>query len=200
MNGHDQDKLEGVLDRRFHFSGTDELFQRCSGCNRFLARCSGIHPRVTHETGTQLSLQVPPVCHHWPVVLVDGVVVEAGTTEARGGIGYVYGTGAEDQESLRVDTEGFGFGVPTAQKVELLAAILALRNFEQREPDETTCAMDQGDNFNGGAEIVVASNSEYLTRGITEWFPRCVPSSFVVPMAADSISCAAGAGMVLKAQ
>ncbi|KAF7299946.1 Ribonuclease H-like protein [Mycena chlorophos] len=136
----------------------DELIESCEYCGRYYMLCCQ-HP--SWRTGR--------ACHHYPVVRVDGACLRNGRPNAEAGIGCALGDEAEGPEAekhhiSRVVTERMDPGkTRTSQRAELLAALYGLDllvNAERCEGDSDALV------------CVVAADSEYVVKGITEWLPR----------------------------
>lgn len=131
--------------------------QACKECGRF-------HPRCCRH---KLS------CHDNAIVYVDGACSKNGNNEARSGIGYALGIFKEQQFSLPVTKARDYDGPRTSQRAELLAAyhgLIGLRNdqrFNVRPERETGGAGEHG------KEVwVVAMDSEYVVKGVAEYYPQ----------------------------
>jgi ribonuclease HI len=153
---------EGVSNRRMGFCktllskfNTDELYVTCNRCYRFHCVCC-----------SDFSNDI--LCHHYPVVFTDGACSANGSRGATSGIGGAYGEQAEHQWSIPVDDLVDANPVRTNQRAELLAAIEGVRRLgdfilsSNRKPARNGCK----------AEMVVATDSEYICKGVTEWMPK----------------------------
>lgn len=153
---------EGVLDRRMDFCDslsaydTDELYTTCDGCDQFHCLC------CCHDPADDT------VCHHYPVVFTDGACSKNGFDGAVSGIGGTYGNDVDYQWSIPVDERIDSTPIRTNQRAELLAAIEGVRRlgeFLESKPEENP-------RLNPRSVMVVATDSEYVCKGVTEWMPK----------------------------
>lgn len=161
---------EGVLNRRMIFCKTllskyttDELYTTCSDCDQFLCICCRDYSNDT-------------TCHHYPLVFTDGACSRNGLGDATSGIGGSFGEDVEYQWSMPVNHLVDSTPVHTNQRAELLAVIEGVRRLgdflqSKWDPENRPSRDDR-------AEMVVATDSEYVCKGVTEWMPKwkvCLP-------------------------
>jgi ribonuclease HI len=167
---------EGVFNRRMVFCerllskhSTDELYKICDHCNMFFCTCC-----------PDYSSKKP--CHHYPVVFTDGACSGNGSGGATSGIGGLFGEEAEYQWSIPVDDHVDSNPIRTNQRAELLAAIEGVRCLGAF----LLAINNPPPGRSSKLEMVVATDSEYVCNGITEWMPKwkvCVPFVLNVPLA-----------------
>jgi ribonuclease HI len=153
---------EGVFNRRMIFCqrllsnfNTDELYTTCNHCDCFFCICC---PDYSNNV----------LCHHYPVVFTDGACSANGSHGATSGIGGSFGEQAEYQWSIPVDDCVDANPVRTNQRAELLTAIEGVRRL-----GDILLSAKRGTAKNGRkAEMVVATDSEYVCKGVTEWMPK----------------------------
>jgi ribonuclease HI len=164
---------ESVLDRRMGFCDslsaydTDELYTTCDGCDQFHCLC------CCHDPSDDT------VCHHYPVVFTDGACSRNGFDGAVSGIGGTYGNDVAYQWSIPVDERIDSTPIRTNQRAELLAAIEGVR----RLGDFLESKAEDNPPLNPRSVMVVATDSEYVCKGVTEWMPKwkvCVAIILVV--------------------
>jgi ribonuclease HI len=106
-------------------------------------------------------------CHHIPLVFVDGACSGNGSGGASSGIGGLFGETPDCQWSIPIDDSVDTVPVRTNQRAELLAAIEGVYRLGDywlpRKESRPNGHLDQ---------IVVATDSEYVYKGITEWMPK----------------------------
>ncbi|TRM68751.1 ribonuclease H-like domain-containing protein [Schizophyllum amplum] len=156
------DTREGIQDRKLLFCeylSTNytlaELIQVCDGCLQYSARC------CQHDTGS--------ACHHFRLIFTDGACAGNGIVGAKAGIGIAMGQIGLgiDQFSLPV-TDAMDPGQRrTSQRAELLAAIHGVRRAMEGDVHDY-----DGYDASMRKQRVIVTDSEYVVRGITEWFPQ----------------------------
>ncbi|KAG6829999.1 hypothetical protein H0H92_002690 [Tricholoma furcatifolium] len=109
------------------------------------------------------------------LVLTDGACSGNGEENARAGLGIALGSDERMWLSIPVDHEIDGNARRTSQRAELLAAIYGLKFlYETRDPDEPTCKDGRKRGHSSAMDslkFAVATDSEYVVKGITQWFP-----------------------------
>jgi ribonuclease HI len=157
---------EGVFSRRMIFCDNlltkykaADLYKTCNCCKLFVCICCADSSK-------------PKLCHHYPVVFIDGACSRNGSDGAFSGIGGLFGEEPAYQWSLPVD----GIDpvlVRTSQRAELLAAITGVDRLGEYLLDQRSNDSIWKPAHNGSlAEMVVATDSEYVCKGVTEWMPK----------------------------
>ncbi|EGO29251.1 hypothetical protein SERLADRAFT_445080 [Serpula lacrymans var. lacrymans S7.9] len=172
-----EDGEKGIFNRRMTFCpylrsnfDTDELIRHCPDCLRFFAiSCS--HYRDDREAGT--------VCHNLRLVFTDGACLGNGREDATAGLGVAIGFEGEDtsQWAIPVVTRWI-------RRAELLAALEGIRKISEVDGPFLACSgsnSPRGEHSDGTSPTgwIVVTDSEYVVRGMTEWFPVwkvCAPS------------------------
>jgi ribonuclease HI len=145
----------GIFERRMNFSPyasnlwADRLYQVCGSCDQYL--CLSDIPNQPR--------------FDYPVVFTDGACSNNGYHGATSGIGGAFGDLPEYQWSIHVDNEVDDSSVRTNQRAELLAAIEGVRRLGDFLDIERPCG-------HATYAMVVATDSEYVCKGVTEWMPR----------------------------
>ena len=95
-----------------------------------------------------------------------------GQAEATAGVGIACGEGENDQLSLPITEETDPGQRRTSQRAELLAALTGLRYLEMTAGIEQIGAQTNNhrDSQRETARVV-ATDSEYVVKGMTEWLP-----------------------------
>jgi ribonuclease HI len=115
-----------------------------------------------------------PVCHLVRFVFTDGACSNNGQDCAKAGLGIAIGDDGFSW-SIAVD-DTMDSGPRTSQRAELLAAIKGLKKLKEvnhscldveyaSEENSTIAKQDHR------ATFIVVTDSEYVVKGITEWFP-----------------------------
>ena len=160
--------------RKFSFCPTvsgldiDNLIVECPKCTRFFAAC------CPHKSfGGDMFDPEKKLCHHYQIVFTDGACSHNGQgDEAKAGLGIVMSDSDDDLFwSIPVD-DTVDTAPRTSQRAELLAAIEGLKNLREVHQDCT----DHKENLKKSAArrrvtYIVVTDSEYVVKGITEWFP-----------------------------
>ena len=177
----DGEGQEGVIRRRFVLCDSlqrvplDGLIRTCEKCCNFFVLCCSCR----HSSGIGGPEDDGTVYHHFRLIFTDGACRNNGQPGATAGIGVAMGT-----------HEGWQFAVPiaadsdrgkrrTSQRAELLAALGGLRlmvaadQLKQLKQLETS-----GPPTEERQTWVIATDSEYVVKGMTEWLPAwkvCAP-------------------------
>lgn len=110
-------------------------------------------------------------CHHYPLAMVDGACSDNGRLGAIAGIG---GTIALNSGWSEIVDEQMDGGAPrTSQRAELLAALegLAVLTGPYNNDESNSCDDHRRRHSGKPVEMVIATDSQYVAKGITEWFP-----------------------------
>lgn len=151
------DGIEGVYGRRLRLCSylesheTSDLILSCSHCSHFYLLCCSC--RKSYRP-----------CHRYRLVFTDGACRNNGQTGATAGIGIAYGTDEQSQIVLPISDKLDNFPRRTSQRAELLAA---LKGLSQVCENDTPLINDSP-----GGYLIIATDSEYVVNGITQWFPR----------------------------
>ena len=173
MNDDEQGQ-EGVIRRRFVLCDSlqrvplDGLIRTCEKCCNFFVLCCSCRQRYgigrPEDDGT--------VCHHFRLVFTDGACRNNGQPGATAGIGVTMGT-----------HEGWQYAVPvtgnmdcgwrrTSQRAELLAALSGLRLMVAADQLKLLKQLEKSGPPTGERQSwVIATDSEYVVKGMTEWLP-----------------------------
>ena len=157
-----------ITDRKFAFCPTlsdyslARLIVQCSFCGRFFAACCS-----DDSFGGDLYEEDKKPCHHFQLVFTDAACPNNGRVNARAGLGITMG--GDSSWSISVD-EQVDPGAPrTNQRAELLAATEGLKKLHELNVKEGCHAKSRG--HEDGSTYIVVTDSEYVVKGITEWFP-----------------------------
>lgn len=166
-------KGTGAKDRKLTFCpsledwSVPELVQECPDCNAFVlycCACSNIEGRA-----------LP--CHHYRIIFTDGACTNNGQPDAKAGAGVAYSTELDTSGHLVVPItdEEDDFPIRSNQRAELLAARLGveylaeMKRLNTSEPSKVPDAKARDDD---PTTWIVATDSEYVVKGITEWLPK----------------------------
>jgi ribonuclease HI len=112
------------------------------------------------------------LCHHYQIVFTDGACSNNGQGYAEAGLGIAIGDGKYSW-SIAVD-DTMDSGPRTSQRAELLAAINGLKKLKElRLPcfKKSAARHRASPEVDNRAKFIVVTDSEYVVKGITEWFP-----------------------------
>ncbi|KAH7884255.1 ribonuclease H-like domain-containing protein [Phlebopus sp. FC_14] len=138
---------------------TNELVVTCDFCGRFYAKCCA-HPSET--------------CHLNQIVYTDGACRNNGKDGAASGIGIAVGLPddvCQHQWALPVDDNLDPGKKRTNQRAELLASLEGLKKVCELDAEGIAGCMEQGGYEDDTDVIVIATDSEYVVKGMTEWVP-----------------------------
>lgn len=108
--------------------------------------------------------------------MIDGAAPGNGTPQARAGIGAIWGASPNDYFAAPVTDEIDPGQKRSNQRAEILAALHGLKAFAL-----VAKANLAHNNGRGKSIWIMASDSQYLVKGITEWLPRWkVKSSLIL--------------------
>lgn len=136
---------------------TSDLILTCPDCNRFYLVCCSCRKRYR---------KTERPCHNYRLVFTDGACRNNGQMGATAGIGIAYGTDEQSQISIPITDEEDDFPRRTSQRTELLAALTGLQYV-----CEPVCSLVHG-RGDPNRSLIIASDSEYVVKGMTEWLPR----------------------------
>jgi ribonuclease HI len=173
-----------IEERKFSFcptiSGFDinNLIVECPKCTRFFAACCS-----DNSFGGDMYDSEKPLCHHYQIVFTDGACSNNGQgDEAKAGLGVVI-SDVDLFWSVAVD-DTVDTAPRTNQRAELLAAIEGLKKLELVFKYCTEGLEDKENHSKSAARrrraiaeedfrdtFIVVTDSEYVVKGITEWFP-----------------------------
>ena len=170
---------EGVIDRKLTFCPrlssftTEELITTCHLCDCFFVYCCHCLSRYNNDGRTHNG----PVCHHFRLVFTDGACRLNGQANATAGIGIALGVEEAWQLSVPITEEMDPGQKRTSQRAELLAAIAGLKYMvaahELNLDDDKTegTKKKHRDSQLETSTWVIATDSEYVVKGMTEWLP-----------------------------
>lgn len=162
---------EGIIDRKLRFCRRlqtfpiDDLITTCPSCQQFYLYCC--HHSQRRQQGAD------EICHHYPLVFTDGACRLNGQLGATAGIGIAGGESEADQRAVPITEALDPRQKRTSQRAELLAAIEGLDYIAGRDrghQPESERDQDQGPGAKKRS-LVLASDSEYVVKGMTEWMP-----------------------------
>ena len=185
MSATDDEGAEGVIGRKLVFCPrlemfqTDRLIRTCEDCGDFVLYCCPCWNRYKNDgRGRDGRL-----CHHFRLIFTDGACRQNGQVGATAGAGLACGTDDKSQVSIPITADWDPGQKRTSQRAELLASIAGLRymvdcdRLNNGEPDEPKREKDKGEK-----SWIIATDSEYVVKGVTEWLPAwkvSAQSSFV---------------------
>lgn len=164
------------------YFGIEELIETCDNCGHFYTKCC---------------LHLSETCHQSPLVYVDGACSNNGTVGAVAGIGVAFGVNTSNvmdngihQFSFPVDDRLDPGAHRSNQRAELLAALVGLQKICDFEEVKLANDIARGKppfscDDSSRVTIVIATDSEYVVSGMTEWLPSwrvrtCATVPFVI--------------------
>ena len=170
---------EGVIDRKLVLCPklssypTEMLIRTCEECDCFFVYCCGCSNLYDNDGRNENGR----ICHHFRLVFTDGACRQNGQAEATAGIGIACGEGETDQMSVPITDEIDPGQRRTSQRAELLAALAGLDHMvddhELIHGDEKKgeSKKKHRDSQVETSTWVIATDSEYVVKGMTEWLP-----------------------------
>ena len=154
----DADQEQRIIGRRLVFCpylikcyDEDRRIRICPGCHVFAAVC------CVHS---------PNFCHHWPLIFVDGSCLNNGQKDplvkVTAGVGVAVGSEPSMHQSIPITDEIDPGQKRSSQRAELLAAIVGV---EMAYPQHGRSEEEK-------QSLIIATDSEYVVKGMTEWFPE----------------------------
>ncbi|KAF3389913.1 Ribonuclease H [Talaromyces pinophilus] len=102
-------------------------------------------------------------CHHFRIVFTDGACINNGRPEAKAGAGVAVGSTDATQLSIPITDSEDTFPVRSNQRAALYAAksgLGYLAELDELDPKERS-----------SEAWIIATDSEYVVKGLTEWLP-----------------------------
>lgn len=147
----------------------DELTIECPECHEFVLYCCSCSNRGYYDYGHSSKRQRSQPCHHFRIVFTDGACLENGGPNARAGAGVAAGATEGFQLSIPITDEEDPFPVRSNQRAELIAAKEGLKFLGLLAEMNEESAHHR---FQQDTPVwIVATDSEYVVRGMTEWVP-----------------------------
>ena len=143
-----------------------ELLRECPLCGDFLLYCCGCNEKLL-----DLPRSRPPAnpCHHFRIIFTDGACINNGRPEAKAGVGVAYGKNDNSQLSMPIADSADNFPLRSNQRAELYAAKLGLKFLA--EADRVNTKEPTGESRRESKAWIIATDSEYVVKGMTEWLP-----------------------------
>ena len=169
---------EGVVDRKLALCprlisfATEKLIRTCKTCERFFVYCCHCDT-VYGNNGRHSNGRI---CHHFRLVFTDGACRRNGQANATAGIGIACGEGEDEQLSVAITDKMDPGQKRTSQRAELLAALAGLKYlvaiYELKDDDEKKGGEKKKHrSLADETAWILATDSEYVVKGMTEWLP-----------------------------
>jgi ribonuclease HI len=167
------DDEEGIIyDRKLSLCYTTidwsvpKLVKECPSCNEFLLYCCSCNNKRLSSRQSR-----PPAtpCHHFRIIFTDGACTNNGRPGAKAGVGVAYGNEDDSQLSMPITDLVDNYPVRSNQRAELYAAKLGLEFLA--EADESNTKEPTGKPKGESKAWIIATDSEYVVKGMTEWLP-----------------------------
>ena len=144
-----------------------ECVVECPDCEDFLLWCCGCH---NEQHDLPESEKPTPPCHHFRIVFTDGACTNNGSPGAKAGAGVAYGNHNGSQLSIPITDDEDNFPLRSNQRAELYAAKLGLTFLA--EAAEINTQETSSKPTDESADWIIATDSEYVVKGMTEWLPK----------------------------
>jgi ribonuclease HI len=137
-----------------------ELLRECPNCKAFLLYCCGCNNRFSNLPQNR---RPATPCHHYRIVFTDGACTNNGQPGAKAGVGVAYGSDDSSQLSKPITDTVDDFPLRSNQRAELCAAKIGVEFLGETYDN----------NPKSDGEIwIIATDSEYVVKGMTEWLPK----------------------------
>ena len=163
---------EGIYDRRLILCPTTagwsvpELLRECPVCNDFLLYCCACNNELRDLPESRRPTNP---CHHFRIIFTDGACINNGRPEAKAGVGVAFGKNDRSQLSMPITDSMDNFARRSNQRAELYAAKLGLKFLA--EADRVNTKEPTGESRRESKAWIIATDSEYVVKGMTEWLP-----------------------------
>lgn len=154
----------------------EDLILTCGICGHFFlycCPCSREDPQL-HERP----------CHHLHLVFTDGACSNNGRPNATAGAGIAYGSEPGSQHDIPITETSDSGQRRTSQRAELWAATYGLAFVKKaaRRSERLKTKEERATNPDGQSEdlIIIATDSEYVVKGMTQWLPTWKVSNFLL--------------------
>ena len=144
-----------------------KLIRECPECEDFLLYCCACNNQLLDLPRSRRPTRP---CHHFRIVFTDGACMNNGNSAARAGVGVAYGNNAGSQLSIPITNTEDDFPMRSNQRAELYAAKLGLEFLA--EADKINSKEPTGKAKDKSKAWIIATDSEYVVKGMTEWLPR----------------------------
>lgn len=185
MSSSEYEGGEGVIERklvlcqRLQTFETSELIRTCERCSGFFLYCCPCHNRYGNDGRGDNGRP----CHHFRLIFVDGACSHNGQSGATAGVGIACGADKDSQLSFPIVTDWDPGQKRTSQRAELLAALAGLRyltaadilNHDEESNNSKKMEKEQSkdsDSQEPRSIWIIATDSEYVAKGMTEWLPQ----------------------------
>lgn len=135
-----------------------ELLQECPECKYFLLYCCACNNELIDLPRDRRPAKP---CHHFFIAFTDGACTNNGRPEAKAGIGVAYGNDDGSQLSRPITDTVDSFPLRSNQRAELCAAKLGVELLARTWTEESK-----------NEAWIIATDSEYVVKGMTEWLPK----------------------------
>jgi ribonuclease HI len=135
-------------------------FERVLSCNEFYLYCCACNQEPLDFPQDRRPAKF---CHHFHIAFTDGACTNNGRPGAKAGIGVACGNDDSSQLSKPITDKVDNFPLRSNQRAELCAAKSGLEFFAEAYTK---------DSKSEAAALIVATDSEYVVKGMTEWLPK----------------------------
>ncbi|KAG8527413.1 uncharacterized protein KY384_007565 [Bacidia gigantensis] len=194
---------EGVFGRKLVFCDrlqefdTDELVLTCGDCRDYFLFCC--HHSQHHDSSDSNgdggdgddddddndnndddddANDNDRICHHFRLIFTDGACSRNGQSGAVSGIGIAIGDSPDSQKAIPITMTIDGHHPRTNQRAELLAALQGLDYVADKDESNVDFAEKSLKAHMARRTWIIATDSVYVVKGITEWFPTWKRKNF----------------------
>ena len=185
MAPSDNNTEQGVIGRKLVLCNrllgypTKHLIKLCPGCKRFVMYCCHCSLTYYDERTGRFNYPAEP-CHHFRLIFTAGACLSSGQGVATSGIGVAYGRKMANKICIPIMKSDDPARKRSSQRAELLAALCAVTGVmaadgralmaERNRAIAASAAIGE-DLEEDEVSWIIATDSEYVVKGMTEWLP-----------------------------
>ena len=192
MSSSDNNPEQGVIGRKLVLCKrllgypTADLIKLCPGCERFVLYCCHCSLDYYDERTGRFNYPAEP-CHHFRLIFTAGACHSNGQGIATAGIGVANGKKMASKLSIPIMESDDPNRRRSGHRAELLAALCAVtgviaadgRSLMSERKRAIAAAAELGEDLEEDeVSWIIATDSEYVVKGMTEWLPACRVNEF----------------------
>ncbi|EOA82478.1 uncharacterized protein SETTUDRAFT_95804 [Exserohilum turcica Et28A] len=136
-----------------------QLVKTCPECGAFVLFCCACNNKYHHLPASRRPA-LP--CHHFRLIFTDGACTNNGQPDAKAGIAVAFGAAKDSHMAMPIGDRIDDFPKRSNQRAELCAAKAGLEAIAAMDPLHPKCR---------SSAWIIATDSEYVVKGMTDWLP-----------------------------